>query len=119
LQNTGIYNWGENAFALGYRPSWSSGSTQSIAADPIFITPTPAGEAATTVVPIETPDYVGQGSYTIGLDMQAYSTPNPGDFQWFSDQGWPWYEVKVEVIDDCQQVYLPLLQNGATVGAAD
>jgi len=119
LQNTGIYNWGENAFALSYRPSWSSGSTQSIAADPIFITPTPAGEAATTVVPIKTLDYVGQGSYTIGLDMQAYSTPNPGDFQWFSDQGWPWYEVKAEVIDNCQQVYLPLLQNGATVGAAD
>ncbi len=119
LQNTGVYNWGEHAFALGYRPSWNSGSTQSTATDPVFIVPTLAGEAATTVVPIKTPDYVGQGAYTIGLDMQAYSTPNPGDFQWFSDQGWPWYEVKVEVIDHCQHVYLPLLQNGVTACAAD
>jgi len=53
------------------------------------------------------------------LDMQAYSTPNPGDFQWFSDQEWPWYEVKVEVVDHCQQVYLPLLRNGVPVGTAD
>lgn len=112
IQNTGVLGWGSNAFDLSYRPSWSIPTGQGAEAA-TYVPAVASGATTTTLVFVNVPDYVTNGSYTMELDMRAFSTANPGDFRWFSEDGWDSYMVNVEVTGDCEAIYLPLIQNNA------
>ena len=116
IQNTGIRPWGENSFALSYRPSWNVAAAQTnTAALPNFLAATSPGGTTTTFLTMEVRDDVAPGHYTIGLDTQDYSSTNPGDFEWLSDSGWPQYTINVQVVEAIGQLYLPVILGSATI----
>ncbi len=107
MQNTGIFNWEADAFELSYRTDWQPVSGQAPTATS-YLPPVAAGDSTTTLVTIPIPDDVAEGTYTIRLEMRKRT--ESGDYAWFSDDGWPGYPVNVMVVEDCSQVYLPLVQ---------
>ncbi|MEZ4710240.1 MAG: hypothetical protein R3A44_23760 [Caldilineaceae bacterium] len=114
IQNTGIFNWEADAFELSYRTDWQPVTGQATTATS-YLPPVLAGDSTTTLVTINIPDYVGEGSYMITLEMRKRTAA--GDYEWFSDDGWPGYPVNVMVVEDCSQVYLPMIQ-GEQITAA-
>ena len=112
VQNTGILAWGPDSFELSYRPSWSATSDQTVNTANLLPAVDP-GASTSRYVTIEVPGYVVPGPYTIELDMRVLV--NQSDYEWFSDDGWYRYPINVAVVEDCQQLFLPIVQYEVTV----
>ncbi|MCB0046831.1 MAG: hypothetical protein KDD92_15510 [Caldilineaceae bacterium] len=119
VQNTGVYNWGPEAFDLSYQPTWSTETLPRELPDNInYVPATDAGDSATTAVTIMVPDNAEKGSAIIRLDMRAYNADG-SDYEWFSEGGWPGYAINAEVVECGNNielgVFLPIVTLGGPV----
>ncbi|MCB9137213.1 MAG: hypothetical protein H6642_02560 [Caldilineaceae bacterium] len=119
VQNTGVYNWGPEAFDLSYQPAWSTETLPRELPDNInYVPATDAGDSATTAVTIMVPDNAEKGSAIIRLDMRAYNADG-SDYEWFSEGGWPGYAINAEVVECGNNielgVFLPIVTLGGPV----
>ena len=108
VQNTGVSDWtcGYPDFSYELRYRWAkAGHGEITGGSSASVCGTPKGDPSPTVnLTIGSIPNWGSGAYTIRFDI--YVTSAYGNF-WFSDYGWPTYDVSICVDGPCQ-VFIPL-----------
>ena len=133
LQNTGVYTWmcgqGTGCFSLGYVWSGAQGQVYTGTTWAELPCSVPPGDpsARTSLNIIDRPMWPA-GVYTLTLDMRAHT--DDGRVVWFSEQGWPAYNMPIALteggIEGRRQVlaagtpmaYVPFVQNEAAAPVA-
>jgi hypothetical protein len=108
VQNTGVSDWvceyPNYSYVIGYR--WAkAGYEEVMGSGYAYVCGTPKGNPSPTLnLTIDDIPNWGPGAYTIRFDINVTSAY--GNF-WFSDYGWPSYDVGVCVDGPCK-VFIPL-----------
>jgi hypothetical protein len=133
LQNTGVYTWtcgqGAGCFSLGYVWTGAQGQVYTGTTWAELPCSVPPGDpSARTSLNIDDRPAWPAGAYTLTLDMRAHT--DDGRVVWFSEQGWPAYDIPITLTEGgvegrrralaagTAMAYVPFVQNEAAAPAA-